>query len=246
VRGRLEEHGVRDLLLVALTVSTGAVDAISWLVLDKVFSAFMTGNLVYLGFRTAGAPGPSLPGVVAAVGAFAVGAALAARIVAPSADSERVWPHRVTLALGATLVAQAAFLAVWIGVDAQPSRRAGDVLIAVSALAMGMQTSAIFSLGVRAVFTTAATATWAVLMGDLSGWSQSRGERRRLSAVIVGLFAGAVVGGLLVVHARSLAPVFPLIVTGIVVAVAALAFESSRSSASTGLNKPLDAIHSER
>ena len=60
----------------------------------------------------------------------------------------------------------------------------GDGLIAMSALAMGMQTTAVFSLGVRAVFTTAVTATWAVLMGDMSGWSEASGERRRLGGAL--------------------------------------------------------------
>jgi uncharacterized membrane protein YoaK (UPF0700 family) len=222
--GQMDDNRVRDVLLVALTVSTGAVDAVSWLGLDKVFSAFMTGNLVFLGFRTGGAGGPSVPRVLAAVAAFALGAALAARMVSSTKDSGGVWPRAVTVALGAVVVAQAAFVAVWVGVGAYPSSRAGDVLIAISALAMGMQTTAVFSLGVRAAFTTAATATWAVLMGDLSGWSESRGERRRLAAVLVGLFAGAVAGALLVVHARTWAAAFPLIVSGLVVASAALAF----------------------
>jgi len=46
---------VRDLLLMALTFSSGAIDAISYLVLGKVFTAFMTGNIVFLGLWTAGA-----------------------------------------------------------------------------------------------------------------------------------------------------------------------------------------------
>jgi len=51
---------IRDLLLGALTVSSGAIDAISFLALGKVFSAFMTGNIAFLGLRLAGAssPGP--------------------------------------------------------------------------------------------------------------------------------------------------------------------------------------------
>jgi uncharacterized membrane protein YoaK (UPF0700 family) len=216
----MDDRHVRDLLLVALTVSTGAVDALSWLVLGKVFSAFMTGNLVFLGLRTGGAQGPSVTRVLAAVAAFGLGAALAARIVAPTEKSRVVWPLRVTVALSAALAVQAAFLGLWVGVGADPSTSAGDLLIAISALAMGMQTTAIFSLGVRAVFTTAATATWAALMGDLSGWSQSAGERRRLAAVILGLLVGAAVGGLLVVHARTWAPLFPLVLSALVVTAA--------------------------
>jgi uncharacterized membrane protein YoaK (UPF0700 family) len=58
---KIDKRGIRDVLLVALTISTGAVDAISWLGLGKVFSAFMTGNLAFLGFRIGGAPGRRCP-----------------------------------------------------------------------------------------------------------------------------------------------------------------------------------------
>jgi uncharacterized membrane protein YoaK (UPF0700 family) len=218
------------MLLVALTVSTGAVDALSWLAVGKVFSAFMTGNIAFLAFRTAGAAGPSVPRVLAALVAFGIGALVAARIVGPTSGSGLVWPRRVTVALGAAVAAQFVFLVLWLGVGGHPSAGASDRLIAPLALAMGMQTSAIFSLGVRAVFTTATTATWAVLMGDVSTWSSSRSERRRLAAVIVGLFVGAVAGAFLVIHARTWAPVLPLTVSGLVVAVAAFALRAPAAS----------------
>src|SRR5919197_986515 len=73
IAARLDQAGVRDLLLVGLTLSTGCVDAISWLGLDKVFSAFMTGNFVFLGFTAGGAAGPSVPRVLAATAAFGTG-----------------------------------------------------------------------------------------------------------------------------------------------------------------------------
>ena len=50
----------RDLLLIALTVASGAVDAISYFGLGKIFSAFMTGNIVFLGFGIAEIEGPDV------------------------------------------------------------------------------------------------------------------------------------------------------------------------------------------
>jgi uncharacterized membrane protein YoaK (UPF0700 family) len=226
-----DQTRVRDALLVALTVSSGAVDALSWLALGS-FSAFMTGNLVFLGVRTGGADGPPVARVLAAVAGFALGAALAARIVRGTRDHGEAWPRRVTVALSATLLAQAAFLGLWWSVGGHPSGGSSNLLLAVSALAMGMQTTAISSLGVRGVLTTAATATLALFMGDLSGWSQSNEERRRVLAVVVGLFAGALIGGVLVVHARSWAPVFPLGVTALVVTAATRSFQRGESAAS--------------
>jgi uncharacterized membrane protein YoaK (UPF0700 family) len=54
IQRRAVELTVRDLLLNALTLSSGAIDAISFLALGKVFSAFMTGNIAFLGLRVAG------------------------------------------------------------------------------------------------------------------------------------------------------------------------------------------------
>ena len=218
---RLDDHGVRDVLLVALTFSTGAIDAISFLVLGKVFSAFMTGNIVFLGFEVGGAPGPSTWRTIASVAAFAVGAFLGTRVVAPTAGAHAVWPRRVTAALAAGAVAQVVFLVVWVAVGGRPSNGSANALIAISALAMGLQTAAVFSLGVRAVFSTAATATWTALMGDLATWSQTRDERHRLASILVALFAGAVAGAVLVVDARAWAAVLPLAISTSVVAVAA-------------------------
>ncbi len=116
----------------------------------------------------------------------------------------------MTVALGTTLVAQAAFVVLWIGVDAAPSQGSTNVLLAVMALAMGIQTAAVYSLGLRGVTTTAATATWAALIGDLSRWSQPSDERFRLAGVLIGVVAGAIAGGLLMVHASDWAPILPL------------------------------------
>ena len=43
-------------LLLLLSVVTGVIDAISVLGLGKVFTANLTGNVVFLGFAAAGAP----------------------------------------------------------------------------------------------------------------------------------------------------------------------------------------------
>ena len=214
---------VRDAVLVGLTFASGAVDAIAFLGLDKVFSAFMTGNLVFLGLGVAGADDPQLDRVIAALVAFAVGVFVAVRIVKPTRGSG-IWPQRVSVALGGASLAQTAFLVGWLVTSGLPSQRAGDALIALSALALGMQSAAMMSLDVKGVFTTAATATVIMLMSDEAGWSQSAAERRRLVSVIAGLAAGAAAGGFLLLHARTYAPVLPLVATlaAIVVAAAAL------------------------
>src|SRR5256885_14455377 len=61
--------------LLALTFTTGLVDAVSYLGLGRVFTANMTGNIVLLGFGVAGAGGLPVLAPLISLGAFVVGAA---------------------------------------------------------------------------------------------------------------------------------------------------------------------------
>src|SRR4051794_14340728 len=72
-------HGPLPALLLVLTVATGVVDAVSILVLGRVFIANMTGNVVFIGFALAGAPGFSLIASLLAMAGFLLGAAAGAR-----------------------------------------------------------------------------------------------------------------------------------------------------------------------
>jgi uncharacterized membrane protein YoaK (UPF0700 family) len=212
----------RDLALVGLTFASGAADAIAFLGLGKVFSSFMTGNLVFLGLRVAGSGNPDLTRVLSSLVVFAVGVFLAVRIVKPTRGSA-VWPRRVSVALAVGVVCQAAFLAGWLATSGRPGAVAGDVLMALSALAFGIQSAAVMSLDVKGVFTTAATATVIMLMSDEAGWSDSRPERRRLAGVLAALVAGAAGAAFLLLHARSYAPILPLAVTIVVISGATIA-----------------------
>src|SRR6202166_7867 len=217
VKNHAVELRVRDLLLNALTVSSGAVDAISFLALGKVFSAFMTGNVAFLGLRVAGAPAPGLGSILSSIVAFVVGVYVSTRIVKPP-EGSGTWPRRVTIALGVSLIPHALFVAVWLASHGQPPSDVANVLLGLWGLAMGMQSAAVRRLHVDGVFTTAATATVIVLMGDLVDWRGTVAERRRLAGVLISLLLGATAGGLLLVHAHIYAPVLPFMITVAVVA----------------------------
>jgi uncharacterized membrane protein YoaK (UPF0700 family) len=211
---------VRDALLVGLTFSSGAVDAVSFVGLGKVFTAFETGNVVFLGLGLAGAGGPDVLRVLLSLLMFAAGVALATRVFAAFAPAEP-WPPGATAALLTAVGVHAAFAALWISCGGHPSTALGDVLVSLWALAMGLQSRAILALGVTGVFTTAATATVIFLAKDLADPPRAETEPRRLAAMLGALVAGAAAGGLLLLHARSVAPVLPLAVTAVVVAAAA-------------------------
>src|SRR6202521_4169913 len=223
------ELKLRDFLLNALTASSGAVDAISFLALGKVFSAFMTGNIAFLGLRVAGATAPGAVAILVSMATFALGVILPTRIVKTS-EGSGMWPQRVTVALGVSLIAHAVFLAVWFASNGQPSIDVAHVLLGSWGFAMGMQSAAVRTLHVEGVFTTAATATIIFLAGDITNWSATAVERRRFAGVLASLFVGATAGGLLLVHAPIYAPLLPFMITVGVVATAAIILREPRKS----------------
>jgi uncharacterized membrane protein YoaK (UPF0700 family) len=71
--------------LLALTFTTGIVDAVSNLALGRVFTANMTGNVVLLGFGLAGSGGMPVVAPLISLASFLVGAmVLAATTVEPA------------------------------------------------------------------------------------------------------------------------------------------------------------------
>jgi uncharacterized membrane protein YoaK (UPF0700 family) len=226
---------VRHWLLAALTVSSGAVDVISFLALGKIFTAFMTGNIAFLGMGIAGHPGsPPIISVLASMAGFSGGVYLGTRIIRRSSQSAPhdgaqaggvVWPRLTTLALGLSLLPHLCFLVIWFATNGRPGGNLVPVLLAVWALAMGNQSAAVRQLNVGGIFTTAATATFIFLAGD---WAYNRPltseEHSRLRAVLVSLVIGASAGALLLIHAPVYAPVLPFVITVGVVATAARTF----------------------
>ena len=219
-----EKTKVRDLVLLAFTFSSGAIDAISFLALGGVFAAFMTGNVAFLGLRVAGARSPYAAAILAAMAAFAVGVYVSAHIVKRSEGSRVFWPRHVTIALGLALIPQLLFVVVWSAIGGQPSHEIIPVLLGFWGLAMGMQSAAIRRLHVEGVFTTAATATIIVLVTDLASWSATAEERLRLGGILLCLLAGATAGGLLLVYAPLYAPDLSFLVSAAATATALIVF----------------------
>jgi uncharacterized membrane protein YoaK (UPF0700 family) len=237
------ELAVRDWLLVGLSFATGMYEAICFLTFGKVFTAAQTGNLVLLGIGVAGTRQPAGPNpvtVVISLAAFAAGAALAMPILKAfdgdqGTEDNKVfhaWPRRVSIALAIALILQVGFLAVWI-TAASPASLA-YILMALSALAMGLQANAIRSLHVPSISTTAFTATFIDLFSGLVTWSLTAHSARRLVASMVGMAAGAFLGDWMLSHAHPYAPVVPAVVTAAVIAIAWAALKPRATSGPAG------------
>jgi uncharacterized membrane protein YoaK (UPF0700 family) len=104
---------------------------------------------------------------------------------------------------------------------------------------MGIQSAAVRTLHVDGVFTTAATASIIFLVDDLTNWSATVQERRRLAGVLVSLFVGAAAGGLLLVRAHLYAPVLPFVITLGAVAIVAFAFRDHDAEEGSKSSRPL-------
>lgn len=207
-------------LLLLLSVTTGLVDAVSVLGLGKVFTANMTGNIVFLGFAAAGAPGFRVAPCLLAIAAFLAGAAAGGRVgKANSGRSLRRW--LLTSALTETaLLWIAAGLGVGLDVVSGTPETNVYAIIALTALAMGYRNATIRVLKVPDLTTTVLTLTLTGLAADsrLAG-GQSPNRPRRLGAVVA-IFAGAALGALLVTHTGL---VIPLTLSGALVLAGTLA-----------------------
>jgi len=206
------------LLLLLLSLTTGLVDAISILGLGKVFTANMTGNIVFLGFATAGAPGFNWLPYVVALTTFLAGAAIAGRI----GKAHVGLPLRRWLTVAALvesgLLGIAGIVAIGFQPDAVDARLL--VIIALTAVAMGFRNATIRQLKVPDMTTTVLTLTLTGLAADSGlGRGGNPNWQRRIGSVVA-IFAGAVIGALLVLH-TSLS--VPLVLAGALVLVGTLA-----------------------
>ena len=205
-------HRTRDLLLGVLALAAGSIDVLSWLAVGKVFSGFMTGNVVFLAAGLFAHEATLSLHAAVALGAFGIGACLTA-LKMPREDPDVLWPARVTGGLIACALVQLVFWVLWLAVGGHPGSTL-MILLGILAFAMGIQTAAVVALGVHAVFTTAVTATWTVLVGDAAHWAATRTERRRLILVLAGTLLGAFAGALLLAHLRLWMPLLPILTTG--------------------------------
>jgi uncharacterized membrane protein YoaK (UPF0700 family) len=182
--------------MLTLSFSTGVLDAATYLGLHGVFTANMTGNLIFVGLGATGqATVPVLRAVLALCG-FAVGAAVAGRLLRRSASRPAHDPSAGYSVLLVALLLVAS--AVWLAVG-PTGTVVLDTLTAVMAFAMGVQAMAARRVGVGDVTTVVVTSTLAGLMGDnpATGGSASGGLtlRRVLAVTTMGL--GAVAGAFL-------------------------------------------------
>ncbi len=196
---------------------TGVVDAVSYVAIGHVFVANMTGNVVFLGFALAGAPGLSALASLAALGAFLLGALLGGRIAVRS-GGHRGRHLRTASAIAVLPLLLAVALAAIVG---QPvSGGARYALIVPLAIAMGIQNATARRLAVPDLTTTVLTLTLTGVAADSRLAHGPGGHPARRLIAVGAMFTGALLGALLVLNVDL---VLPLALATALVAGSALA-----------------------
>jgi uncharacterized membrane protein YoaK (UPF0700 family) len=207
-------------LLLVLSATTGMVDAASILGMDKVFTANMTGNVVFLAFAAAGAQGFHAWNYVVALGAFMLGAGLAGRMWRRH-DAERL---SLMLVRAAAIESALLFLAGALALHNVAAVSALWKTLAVMALAagaMGFRNAVVRQLKVPDLTTTVLTLTITGIASDsrlASGMAPN--VAARLGAV-ASIFAGALFGAVVFLRV-GLGPT--LLITGGVVLLGTFLF----------------------
>ncbi|MCC3291871.1 YoaK family protein [Arthrobacter sp. zg-Y1110] len=178
-------------LMLALTFSTGVVDAVGYLGLDRVFTGNMTGNVVLLGMAFAGGADLPILRPVLALLFFMLGAALAGRMLRKGPEG---WSGRTTLSLMVVAGVITALAVLTAVVDVQASSLLGSITTSALAIAMGIQAATAKRLKVAEITTVVVTSTITGLASDsrLAGGDSKHWVRRALAIALIML--GAVAG----------------------------------------------------
>jgi uncharacterized membrane protein YoaK (UPF0700 family) len=208
-------------LLLLLSVTTGLVDAASVLGLGKVFTANMTGNVVFLGFAASGVPGFKVAPFVVAIASFMVGALVAGRMgKRHGGQSERRW-LLISAGLETTLLWVAAALALGFDVASQTPGTHLYAIITLTGLAMGYRNATIRQLKVADLTTTVLTLTLTGLSADSGAAGGENPNWRRRIAAVLAIFLGAAMGAYLL---DSVGLAAPLALAGALIISGTIAF----------------------
>jgi uncharacterized membrane protein YoaK (UPF0700 family) len=210
------KHGPLPPVLLSMTLVTGLVDAFSYLTLGHVFVANMTGNVVFLGFALAGAPGFSISASLTALVAFAVGAFGGGRLISRYGD-HRGRLHSSAASGQAVLLAAAVVLAAVSGLPVTAGFR--YPLIALLGISMGLQNAAARKIAVPDLTTTVLTLTITGIAADSAAAGGSGSHSGRRLAAIAAMLVGALIGTALVLTGHIF---YPLLIAAVIVLAGAV------------------------
>lgn len=185
-------------LMLVLTFTTGIVDAVGYLGLDRVFTGNMTGNVVILGMALVGGDDLPILGPTLALVGFMAGAALGGRTLKAAAAA---WTRLTTILFAIVGLVTLALAVVLFVAGETPERPLGITVTTLLGAVMGLQAAVARFIAIKDVTTVVVTSTITGLAADsMLGSGKSRagagGSGRRFTAV-VSILAGAAAGAAL-------------------------------------------------
>ncbi|MEV4916909.1 YoaK family protein [Streptomyces tirandamycinicus] len=213
--------------MMALTVTTGMVEAVSFLALGPVFTAVQTGTMLLLSFALVGVAGLAVVPCLASVAGFTVGAALSARFESRSRLKGHRW-FREALIAESLVLAVAASVAWGIERPGEPLTAHHYTAAGLVALAMGIRNVSTLRAGVRGMPVTVTTRALAALIGGSPLAVDTRlapgaGDQVRRAVSVLAMFAGGLLGAWLL-HDGRIGAGAVLLCTAVLGVAVALAF----------------------
>ena len=183
----------RDILLVVLTLTTGALDAVTFLRLGKVFSSVITGNLALLGVAAGQHDTTLALNAGLALAGYTGGVLAGAALAGTPEPGQPVWPVQVTRTLAVESAVLAAFSGEWLAAGGHPAGAGRLALLLLAAAAMGLQGTAVRRLGQMSTTYLTSTLTGVITAVALrrrpAGWQRSTG-------ILITAVTGAALGTL--------------------------------------------------
>jgi uncharacterized membrane protein YoaK (UPF0700 family) len=203
----------RDVGLIALTVTSGAADAIGFLALGGVFASVMTGNMVLLGISGAKMDAALAVHAAAAIAMFIAGNALGVKLAGRPQDGDPVWPRTVTRALWVEAIPFGGYAILWWLFRSHPGVYPGLGSLALLAMGLGIQSTAVqrFGHGLSSTYLTSTLIAVVVRLATGEVGSRRGDPDAALRArILIALIGGAAVSALLIEQCAMFVPLLPL------------------------------------
>jgi uncharacterized membrane protein YoaK (UPF0700 family) len=213
--------------LLGMTAVTGLVDAVSFLSLGHVFTANMTGTIVFLAFATAHVSGLSIARSLTALSAFLVGAILGGRIMAQASADSQIRLAAQAFLLEVAFLFGASFCGIGYHGDLLDHSLQPFALIALTALAMGTRNAAVRKLAIPDLTTTVLTLTITGIAADSSLANGNNPRLARRVTAVAAMFLGAALGAVVI---RYSIPAALWLATAISAMCSAALFRAVRTS----------------
>lgn len=198
--------------LYLITAICGLVDSVCFLALGGVFAEIMTGNLLFMAFSIgSGHDVETVSKFMVPIAAFIIGAILGGRLL-KGADSAK--EHRTGFIAECCLLVIATLIAI-LG-HPRADNLTGQLIIALLAIAMGLQNALIRYHGVPDLATNVMTLTFAAVCAEskLAGWDNCKWQRRAAS---ITLFVTIAISG---AYLQRFGIYWPLVISSVIFSIA--------------------------